>query len=155
VVEVRDATLEEMPLVRRIMQESFEEYRGLLDPPSGALTETLEGMLESVKGGGAILVFVSGEPVGSARYERMVDHLYTSRISVLPAHRGKGLAGAMLTFIDQVAKRLGYTEVRLSTREVMESNQRMYLHHGYEVINREKHPKGEGIVLVLSKRIPR
>jgi len=152
-IEVREATIEEIPLVRQIMLEAFEEYRGVLDPPSGALTETLEETLANVARGGAILAFVSGEAVGSGRYERMPDHLYRSRISVLPSHRGQGLAGAMLSFMDDLARQHGFDEIRLSTREVMESNQRLYLRRGYEIVGREKHPKGEGIVLMLAKRL--
>jgi GNAT superfamily N-acetyltransferase len=108
-----------MPMVWSIMQAAFEEYRDVLFPPSGALTETLDQAMVSLERGGAILAFLDGVPVGSARYERRENHIYSSRIGVLPAHRGIGIAGAMLETIDEVARRQGFSEVRLSTREVM------------------------------------
>ncbi len=153
VIKVREATPDEMPVAWRIMLAAFEEYRGALEPPSGALTESLDEFKASAARGGAALAFISGEAVGSARYEFMPDHVYCSRISVVPSHRGLGLAGAILDYVDQRALECRYAEVRLSTREVMESNQRLYLRHGYEVVAREQHPKGEGIVLVLSKMV--
>jgi hypothetical protein len=41
-ITVRRVGIEQMSEVRRMMQVAFEEYRGRLVPPSGALTETLE-----------------------------------------------------------------------------------------------------------------
>jgi uncharacterized protein (UPF0218 family) len=56
-----------MSEVRRIMQLAFEEYRGRLVPPSGALMETLEEVRTVINRGGAFLAFVGDVTVGSAR----------------------------------------------------------------------------------------
>ena len=153
IIEVREATEGEFPIVHQIMLAAFEEYRGLIEPPSGALSETVDDVRQSAADGAALIAFLNGEPVGSARYACRSDHLYCSRISVLPSARGQGLATAILAHIHVIAKDLGYGEVRLSTREVMESNQKLYLKLGYSIVAREPHPQGEGIVLVLAKRI--
>lgn len=153
VIEVRNATEDELPLVRRIMQEAFEEYRGVLEPPSGALTETLEDVRASAAKGGAVLAFLNDDPVGSARYELRDGYIYCWRLSVIPPARGQGIAAAMLEHVHGHATAMGIPEARLSTREVMEANQRLYLRLGYEVISRHLHPKGEGFVLELLKRI--
>lgn len=152
-IEVRDASPDELPVVFSIMLQAFEEYRGVLEPPSGALVETVETARAAFAEGGAVLALIGGEPVGSARYTRMPDHLYCSRLATLPAHRGKGVAGAMLGKVHEIAQALGYAEVRLSTREVMEANLRFYLRLGYEIIGKEPHPKGEGIVVLFRKRL--
>ncbi|MBV6457928.1 MAG: hypothetical protein HONBIEJF_01048 [Fimbriimonadaceae bacterium] len=152
-MEVRNAKEDELPLVRKIMQEAFEEYRGVLEPPSGALTETLGDVRASAAKGGAVLAFLDSQPVGSARYELRGDYLYCWRLSVIPSARGRGIAAAMLEHVHRQAAEAGLPEVRLSTREVMEANQRLYLRLGYEVMSRQLHPKGEGYVLELAKRI--
>ncbi len=54
--------------VHRIMQLAFEEDRGRLVPPSGALTETLADVRTAITGGGAFLAFAGHVAVGSARY---------------------------------------------------------------------------------------
>ena len=152
-IEVRIATAEEWPLVHQIMLEAFEEYRGVLDPPSAALSETLEDVRSSVANGGSLLAFMEGQPAGSARYALHEDHAYCSRLAVLPSKRRLGVAGAMLDFIEQTAKGLGIPEVRLSTREVMESNLKLYERQGYTATARSPHPKGGGIVVDFAKRV--
>ena len=76
VIEVRKATDEELPLVYDLMLRAFEEFRGALDPPSAALTESLEDVQAIVRRGGAILAFLDGEITGAPRYEIMEDHVY-------------------------------------------------------------------------------
>ncbi|MCW5940847.1 MAG: GNAT family N-acetyltransferase [Fimbriimonadaceae bacterium] len=152
-VEVRIASDDELPLVYEIMRAAFEEYRGVLDPPSGALVETLDDARRSTAKGGAVLGFVEDRAVGSARFERRTGHVYCWRIAVLPVARGRGVATAMLEHIHGEARRLGYREVRLATREVMESNLRYYRKLGYEVVSRAPHPSGGGIVVELAKRL--
>lgn len=49
---------DDLPLVRRIMREAFAEYAGMLDPPSGSLSETLEDVRKAVAAGGAIVAWV-------------------------------------------------------------------------------------------------
>lgn len=153
VVEVRAATIEEAELVHAIMLSAFEEYRGVLDPPSGALTETVENVREEMAKGGALLAFSEGEPAGSARYALMSDHIYFGRLAVLPSMRQRGAARAILCAMDQVAKDLGHSEIRLATREVLGSNLRLYESSGYVVVGRNLHPKGGAMVVDLAKAI--
>ena len=150
---VRLATTEELSIVHEVMLASFEELRGVLDPPSGAHAETLEDVIVAVEKGGAILALVNKKPVGTARYELHPDHLYCGRVGVLPDHRGQGIASAILEFIDEVAREHALPEVRLSTREVMESNLRLYERLGYRITSRAPHKKGTSIVVELSKRL--
>lgn len=152
-IEIRAAALDEIPLVRQLVLDSFEEYRGKLDPPSGVHSETLEETTEVIARGGAILAFASGEPVGTARYELKSDHLYCGRLGVIPAYRGLGIGRDLLAAVEQIAMDLGFTEIRLATREVLERNMRLYQRCGYVVTFRGKHPKGQGIVIEFTKQL--
>ncbi|KRF31792.1 hypothetical protein [Paenibacillus sp. Soil787] len=56
--EIREAKIEEADIVFRTMQESFMEYSGKLNPPSGALSETTQNVINAFKeGGGAVLAW--------------------------------------------------------------------------------------------------
>ena len=56
--EIREAKMDEADIVFRIMQESFMEYSGKLNPPSGALSETTQHVINNFKeGGGAVLAW--------------------------------------------------------------------------------------------------
>ena len=71
----------------------------------------------------------------------------------MPSMRRHGLGAAMLDFIEQIAKDSALREVRLSTREVMESNLSLYARQGYEIITKKPYPRGGGIVVDLAKKV--
>jgi GNAT superfamily N-acetyltransferase len=151
--EVRLATADEASLVHEITMEAFEDLRGLLHPPSGALSETLEDVIPVVASGEGVLAFVDEEPAGAARFTVKGDHIYIGRIGVLASKRRLGVAGAMLEFVEQKAKDLGFAETRLGTRELLADNVRLYQRLGYEIVIREPHHNGPDIVLEFSKRL--
>ena len=62
------ASLEDAPLVYDIMQQAFAQYLGVLTPPSGAHAEVVDDVIRVMGEGGAILAWLGGEAVGSARY---------------------------------------------------------------------------------------
>ncbi|MEO5742749.1 MAG: hypothetical protein ABIS29_19350 [Vicinamibacterales bacterium] len=41
-ITLREAVPEDAPTLLRLMQEAFQEYEGVLDPPSGAHHETID-----------------------------------------------------------------------------------------------------------------
>jgi hypothetical protein len=90
-ITIRKVGVERASKVLGIMQLAFEEYRGRLVPPSGALTETAEDVRTAIRGGGAFFAFAGDTAVGSACYRLFPDHAYAERVAVLPEHRGKGV----------------------------------------------------------------
>jgi hypothetical protein len=54
---IQEAGFEEIEIVRQIIFEAFKEYDGVLNPPSGALRETVDGIKLKIEGrGGASYV---------------------------------------------------------------------------------------------------
>ena len=102
--EIRLVTEKELQIVHKLMLEAFEEYR-FLDVPSSALNESLESLLNAIRIGSeqALLCLVDGEPLGSSRFTIKGDSLYFSRLSVTPNARGKGIAKAMLMWLEKYA----------------------------------------------------
>ncbi len=67
------------------MQAAFAEYRDTLYPPSSVHTETLADALAMMREGGALLAWIDGQAVGSARYAfrrdaQDVDFCYAGRV---------------------------------------------------------------------------
>ena len=136
-------------MVHEIMLRAFEEYRGVLDPPSAALSEP--ALLEDREGEGALLALLDGEAAGSARYSVKQDHIYCSRLAVLPSQRRRGIARALLAGVEAIGRDFHLREARLSTREVMQSNLLLYQSCGYNVVSKYRHPRGPGIVVDFCK----
>lgn len=135
------AAMTDAELIHRIMHEAFDEYRGVLDPPSSAHAETIADVARALATGGGALVWIGGEAVGSARYGQHPDHLYIGRISVLPAYRGRGIGGALVTFLEGHARTLGSPEVRLEVRMALDRNLALYERLGYQVREIVPHPR--------------
>ena len=70
------------------MRAAFAEYAGKLPVESGALRETVADVESVMAQGGAVLGFVNGSAVASARYVVEGDGLYVGRVSVLPGSGG-------------------------------------------------------------------
>src|SRR5262245_22310721 len=125
-LQITPATPDQAVLVHRIMQEAFAEYVGVLHPPSGTHAETVDDVVRAMSSGGAILAWEDGKAVGSARYSRKPDFLYVGRVAVLPASRGKGIARAIMAYLEAQARQEGFDRVELGVRMALPQNLAFY-----------------------------
>ena len=80
-----------------------------------------------------LVAYLDGEPAGCGgvgRLEQTVGEL--RRMYVLPAHRGKGLGRALLVALEDAARELGYTTMRLETGNEAPEALGLYTSSGYE-----------------------
>ena len=123
-----------------LIQASFEEYRGWLEPESGALRETAE-TISAAFGDHRILVAESGARlVGCVLAKRDGDALYLGRLSVHPDFRHRGIAGRLLAEIERQARAIGVRALTLGVRISLPGNLRFFEAHGFREIGREAHP---------------
>lgn len=107
-----------------VMLEAFREH-SRHEIPSSALNERLEDLKEAIHNGTeyAMLCLVAGIPSGSVRFVMEEDSLYFRRLAVRPEARGKGLALAMIQWLEEYAKEKGkeriYCRVRMDTPELL------------------------------------
>src|SRR5579871_1187935 len=105
------ARSDEAPLVHCIMQEAFAELASVLQPPSGAMQETVEDVRKAMSVGGALLAWEGETAVASVRFELQPNHLYVGRLAVLPTQRGRGIASAVMVSMETVARCLERSEI--------------------------------------------
>lgn len=148
------ARIEDALLVHCVMRAAFAEYAGVLNPPSGAQSETVEDVAAAMAGGGAVVARLDGEAVGCARYLRKDDRLHVERVSVLPAYRGRGIAAQMMQFIENQAPSMGYSLLKVGVRQSLPQNVALYRKHGYRIASIEPHPRGPDHTLWLVKQLP-
>ncbi|WP_145949013.1 MULTISPECIES: GNAT family N-acetyltransferase [Paenibacillus] len=153
--EIRIASMEEIELVHQTMMLAFEEYRGRLHPPSGALSENTETILSKISehGGGALLVWSGDKPVGSAQYFFRESFLYVGRLSVIPEARGQGLGKAIMKHFEKLAAQLRYSEIRLGVRLSLPENLRFYRKLGYEIAEEHEYPERTDGWYIMSKQV--
>lgn len=144
--------VESADIVFRVMQEAFEEHRGL-EPPSGALRESLDDVRAAIAEGGAFLAHVNGALAGCARYGVLRDHLYAGRVGVLAAYRGCGVAHALMAAIEALASARNLGEVRVNVRATLPSNLRFYENLGYRAVASRRYPEGTDFSITLAKAL--
>ena len=142
-ITLRAATVDDAPTILMITRAAFEEFRDRLDPPSGALDETLESLVESAfqPDHGATLAFMDGQPAGVSRWaiQPQRAYLYVGRVAVLPAYRRQGVASALMRWIDAHASALGLPAVQFGVRLQAPENIRFYQRLGYQISDYAQH----------------
>lgn len=126
------ASEDEIPIVHKLMLEAFEEYR-FLDVPSSALNETVDTLRTALENDleQALLCSVEGVPLGSLRFTLTENSLYFSRVSVTPNARGKGIAKAMLAWLEKYAKDHNKIKMECRVRASLPKNINLYESMGY------------------------
>lgn len=132
-ITFREATAEDAPALLQLMQTAFEEYEGVLDPPSGVHKETIETVRRRLSGGGAVLATVADRPAGFAFYEPKEGVLYFGRLSVLPGLRQNGIGRALLEYVERRARESGAAGVKLGVRTQLPHLIARYERSGYRI----------------------
>jgi ribosomal protein S18 acetylase RimI-like enzyme len=147
-MEIKIAEETDVPVVYKLMLEAFEEYR-TLDVPSSALNESLEALQIAVKSNfeKALLCSINGVPLGSCRFTMEEDALYFSRVSVTPSARGKGIAKAMLLWLEKYAYDHFHRKIECRVRVSLQKNIGLYESMGYLISKEEVVTNSNGFLV--------
>ena len=150
-----EATDADVPTIVRLIHCAFEEYRGKLDPLSGAHAETDAKIRDKMSTGRVVLASLRGAPIGCVSYEQAMDHLSFSRLAVLPAYRRRGIGRALIAYVEDQARALNVEKMRLGVRIVLAPLRAYYERLGYCQIDCRAHD-GYAVptYVILEKRIP-
>jgi GNAT superfamily N-acetyltransferase len=74
------------------------------------------------------------------------DHLLIENLAVHPDQQGKGLGDLLLGHARNLARDLGYREIRLYTNAAFAANIAFYAKRGFSEYSREAFPKGGHLV---------
>jgi ribosomal protein S18 acetylase RimI-like enzyme len=140
-------------MVHATMLASFAEYANVLSVPSSAHGESLDDVRIAMQRGGAVLAFSGQSLAGAARYRVDPDALYVGRVSVLPEHRRRGIASAMMHFLERHAGSLDRSIIRVIARESLPSNVELYRRLGYDVAKVVPHPRGPDREVWMQKKL--
>jgi len=137
---IRDAAETEAATVVALIHTSFEEYRGVLDPPSGAHDETQETVRAKMEKARFALARLDGIPVGCVMYENQGEWMYLGRLAVLPDRRRRGIGRALIEYVEARAREAGLKRTRLGERLTLTELRASYERQGYRVVERRAHP---------------
>jgi len=150
-VSIRQAGPEDADTVHALMMMSFEEYRTSI-PPSSALEETSESVLEALQSGSesAAILYEDDVAVAMVRYKFEGDAIVFFRLSVIPSKRRRGYAKRLVKWIEHQGTAKGMNAARCKVRQTVQNNVRMYQDMGYEILDTELVVREAGTVKALS-----
>ncbi len=156
---LREATQDDIPTLVIVLQTAFEEYRGRLDPPAGAHTESVEKLRQKLMDAYAVIAIVDQAIVGCVFYEirsdeNEQDYMYLGRLAVLPSYRRCGLGKALVQYVETLTRELRLSRVRLGVRTQLPENQAYYERQGYRVLEYRSHEGyAEPTYMIMEKEL--
>jgi GNAT superfamily N-acetyltransferase len=133
--------------VHRLTLAAFAPY-GSLDPPSGALQESLHEVRADLRpelrpgarGAGAALALLDGRAVGCLRWEGTpAGDFHVRRLAVEPVVQGRGVGRALMAWAEREAAARGCAAVTLGVRVALPGNLAFYTKLGYRVTGEHRH----------------
>jgi ribosomal protein S18 acetylase RimI-like enzyme len=97
------------------------------------------------------LLFADGALVALVECIEEPGHLLIENLAVDPAHQGSGYGRRMLAQAEEIARELGFTEMRLYTNKLFAENVAFYRKHGYR-LDGESVFKG-GLLVHMSRKL--
>ena len=116
------ATRRESAAVAELIRAAFEEYRGRLEPESGALGETAETIAAAFADHTVIVAEADGRLVGCVLATWRGMELYLGRFAVDPAFRRHGIASRLLADAERHARTSGAATLTLGVRIALSDN---------------------------------
>src|SRR5688572_23062345 len=111
-LRVVEARVEDAPLLVDVIHQAFAA-RPILDPPSTALTESVDSVAAAIASYGGLICHVDGEPAGAAIFAPEGRSLGLRRVSAVPKFQARGVASAVIGVAEDVAKERGFDDVHL------------------------------------------
>jgi ribosomal protein S18 acetylase RimI-like enzyme len=130
---IRAARPDDLSAIEAIIAASFALYVPRMDRPPGPM---LDDYAAHVAAGRATVFEQDGRVVGLAVLTPDADHALLDVVAVDPACQGRGIGPKLMAHAEQVARGLGYREIRLYTNEAMTENLPLYRRLGYEETHR-------------------
>jgi len=143
-IEIRRARESEWPAVADITKTANDEYASSADPKFwSAYEKSTRETIMTDEGAQRVVSVVDGQIVASViycpPYEKELagkvvrnPHPEMRLLSVLPAHRNKGIGGKLIDFCEKMARRDGDSVITLHTTDLMAVAKAMYERRGYE-----------------------
>jgi ribosomal protein S18 acetylase RimI-like enzyme len=131
---------EDAAVVARTVRAAFAANQPL-DPPASALCEraaAVRAVLTS--GGGGAALFAGTVMAACLLWQERAGGLYLSRVSVLPRHRRRGLANALLAAAEEEARDRRLPFLWLSTRLALTDNRAAFAACGFREAALHAHP---------------
>jgi tRNA threonylcarbamoyladenosine biosynthesis protein TsaE len=120
----------------------------VLTPPSRALEEDLDAVAADLGTGGGLVAVEGAQVVGAVRFRQEGRTRWLRRLAVDPAHRRRGVGGALVA----ASAGPGLTALRAGVRHALPANAALFRSWGFELV--EAHDFWDALGLPLPRPVP-
>ena len=140
-IVIRECLKEDLPDVLRLIQAAFAEQKGVVDPPSSAERQVLEGLEKDLETSSILIAQdnSSSEIVGCVILKPKDESLYIGKLSVSPNRRSEGIAFKLMKQAEEIAIENGFRSLLLSVRLVLVEQQAYYERFGFKEVSLGTH----------------
>ena len=123
--DLRPVRLSDAADVAALIRTAFAAQSVVTDPPPSALRMTAADVAVHLRQGGGAVATGAGALIGSVLWVEQLGGLYLARLAVAPLWRRRGVARALMTAAETVARGVGLPRLILSTRLAQLANCRL------------------------------
>lgn len=132
-IEIRRATLQDVPAIVEITEAAYSKYIPLIGrKPQPMMADYKQMVTEN----DLWLLLFDETPAGVLALIQHPDHLLIFSVAVAPAFQQHGLGRRLLSMAEVQAKLAGHKKICLYTNEKFEDNIRLYEKTGYKETRR-------------------
>jgi len=144
-IEIRAASVEDLPVVHAITQRAYAVWLPVLGYPPQPMTDDHSSRIER----GDVLLACKGESVlGLIAVERGEDHHLIFSVAVNPDNAGKGIGPRLIAEAEHRARLAGKIRMTLYTNALMSRNIDLYRKLGYRETGRRPNMARPGFTIV-------
>ena len=140
-IVIRDCLNEDLTGVLRLIQLAFAEQKGVVNPPSSAERQTLEGLKKDLETSSILIAQdnSSSEIVGCVILKPKDESLYIGKLSVAPNCRSEGIGFKLMQRAEEIAIQKGFKSLLLSVRLVLSEQQAYYERFDFKEVSLGTH----------------
>jgi N-acetylglutamate synthase-like GNAT family acetyltransferase len=127
-VQIRRAGPSDVTVIERIVREAFDKYVARIGRRPAPMDTDYRAAVASSR---VWVVEANGGVAGFVLDEVHDNHMFLDTVAVAPGAQGHGFGALLLARVEDDARELGLSEVRLLTNLAMTENQTFYPRHGY------------------------
>lgn len=134
--EIRKAKSTDAHGLQECMEASYATY---LERFSGSCLPPMDVDYADEIANFPVWVAVSADAVAGGLVMMFDDEQVTlANIAVHPEFQGQGLGKGLMSFAETAARERGYKELHLATHKLLSENVSLYLHLGWDEVNRDE-----------------